>query len=190
VSYGREKRKEGSSHAFRHVRTPCSRNEVMLRRRVHGEERSQIGLQNTKMHCIEILGPEEVIRDASRLDSSIFTCKERRAYFNVSLILNKGRHTLLMHVSVDLFSSLGMYTYMRMCLSLLDLRRIFKGSSLIYVSYLSFLHSGRISDFPSMHRARTSYMRVRLPLYEKGDTSAFIGKRKRVPSNVRLPLLV
>jgi hypothetical protein len=162
------------------------------------------------MHCIEILGPEEVIVDAPRLDSSIFTRKERHVYFNVFLILNKGRHTLLMHVFVYPFLSLGMYTYMRICLSLLDLRRIFKGSSLIYVSYLSFFHSGRVFDFPSMHRARTSYMRARLPLYERetrplsllkagvspvtcvslyscnGRHARFHDKRRRAPSSARL----
>jgi hypothetical protein len=46
-----------------------------------------------------------------------------------------------MLVSIYPFSALGMCTYMRAGLLLLDKRRVFKGSSLICISYLIFLRS-------------------------------------------------
>jgi hypothetical protein len=75
------------------------------------------------------------------LGLSAFIRKERSAYLDASLILSKGRCILLMLVSVYPCPSLRMRIYMRMHLPLLDRRCLFKGSSLICVSYLNFLHS-------------------------------------------------
>jgi hypothetical protein len=133
VSYGRERRKEGSSRGEEFMER---RKEVKCiqcyREEFTGRRASQIRLQNTKMHCIEILGLDEVMGDAPRLGSSPFMSKERHAYFDTSLILRKGRHTLLMLISIYPFPSLETYTYMRAHLPLLDLRCTFKGSSPIY----------------------------------------------------------
>jgi hypothetical protein len=53
----------------------------------------------TKIHWIKILGTSKIIGDKPS--------KKRRAYFNTSLILSKGRRTLLMLVFVYHLSALG-----------------------------------------------------------------------------------
>jgi hypothetical protein len=69
----------------------------------------------------------------SHLGTSPFTYKERRVYFGASLILGNGRCALLMLISIYPFSALGLSIYMRVCLLLLDRRRVFKSSSLICI---------------------------------------------------------
>jgi hypothetical protein len=128
-------------HPTSHLALEKGKGEVRYRRReregrvgderVHGRKKVmeltgrgvQIGLEKTKIHWIEILGPRDVTGDT---------------YFDVSLILSKGRHSLLMPISVYPFPSSGMRTNMRARLTLLDRRHPFKNS---YISHLNFLHS-------------------------------------------------
>jgi hypothetical protein len=86
------------------------------------------------------------------LASSPFTRKARHTYFDVSLILHKVRHALLMLVSIYPIPSPEMCTYMWARLTLLDRRRLFKGLSPICVSYLSFLRV--VATVWHMQRAR------------------------------------
>jgi hypothetical protein len=46
------------------------------------------------------------------LGSSLFTCKERHAYFNMSLILGDERRVLLILIFIYSFSVLEIYIYM------------------------------------------------------------------------------
>jgi hypothetical protein len=72
-----------------------------------GEQITEVTLRSDlkKLKCIALkfLSLEEVIGDVSDLCSSPFTCKERHVYFDMSLILSRGRRSLLILISVYLF---------------------------------------------------------------------------------------